>query len=183
MHPGSLKNMEWMVEKLAPYLEKENDILDLGGGGKLERSYKDVWEKYTKNYYVADIVDAPSVTHFMKQKYRIPAENETFDVVVSGQCLEHVANPFRMFDEMCRVLKTSGIIVIIVPSAGPRHDVKDHWRFMDDAFEGIVEDSKYEIKVIEDYIDTFHSGDQRSGKWRDHIFVGQKLEDYIEVKV
>jgi len=79
-----------------------------------------------------------------------------------------------MFDEMCRVLKTSGIIVIIVPSAGPRHDVKDHWRFMDDAFEGIVEDSKYEIKVIEDYIDTFHSGDQRSGKWRDHIFVGQK---------
>ena len=45
------------------------------------------------------------------------------------------------------------------------------------------EDSKYEIRVIEDYIDTFHSGDQRSGKWRDHIFVGQKLEDYIEVKV
>ena len=62
--------MEWMVEKLA-YLEKENDILDLGGGGKLERSYKDVWEKYTKNYYVADIVDALDVTHFMKQKYHI----------------------------------------------------------------------------------------------------------------
>ena len=183
MHPGSLKNMEWMVEKLTPYLEKENDILDLGGGGKLERSYKDVWEKYTKNYYVADIVDAPSVTHFMKQKYHIPAEDETFDIVVSGQCLEHVANPFKMFDEMCRVLKTSGIIIIIVPSAGPRHDVKDYWRFMDDAFEGIVEDSKYEIRVIEDYIDTFHSGDHRSGKWRDHIFVGQKLEDYIEVKV
>ena len=40
-------------------------------------------------------------------------------------------------------------------SAGPRHDVKDYWRFMDDAFEGIVEDSKYAIRVIEDYIDTF----------------------------
>ena len=44
-----------MVEKLAPYLEKENDILDVGGGGKLERSYKDIWTKYTKDYYVADL--------------------------------------------------------------------------------------------------------------------------------
>ena len=29
MHPGSLKNMEWMVEKLAPYLEKENEMLQV----------------------------------------------------------------------------------------------------------------------------------------------------------
>ena len=37
------------------------------------------------------------------------------------------------------------------------------------------------VKVIQDYID--HSaGDFRSQKWKDHVFVGQKLEDYIEVK-
>jgi hypothetical protein len=53
---------------------------------------------------------------------------------------------------------------------------------MDDAFEGIVEQSVYEVKIIQDYID--HSaGDFRSQKWKDHVFVGQKLEDYIEVKV
>ena len=52
---------------------------------------------------------------------------------------------------------------------------------MDDAFEGMVEESKYDIKVIKDYID--HGGDFRSQKWKDHVFVGQKLEDYIEVKV
>ena len=175
--------MERVIHHLAPYLDKENDIFDLGGGGKLERSYKGLWKDWTKEYFIGDIVDAPSVTHLMKQPYLIPEVNERFDIVVSGQTLEHIANPFKIFDELLRVLKTSGIIIIIVPSAGPRHDVKDYWRFMDDAFEGIVEDSKYEIRVIEDYIDTFHSGDQRSGKWRDHIFVGQKLEDYIEVKV
>ena len=38
------------------------------------------------------------------------------------------------------------------------------------------------VKIIQDYID--HSaGDFRSQKWKDHVFVGQKLEDYIEVKV
>ena len=118
----------------------------------------------------------------MKHKYVIPEHSERFDIVVSGQTLEHIANPFKIFDELLRVLKTSGIIVIIVPSAGPRHDKKDYFRFMDDAFEGIVEQSKYEIKIIQDYID--HSaGDFRSQKWKDHVFVGQKLEDYIEVKV
>ena len=39
-----------------------------------------------------------------------------------------------------------------------------------------------DIKVIKDFVD--HSaGDFRSQKWKDHVFVGQKLEDYIEVKV
>ena len=53
---------------------------------------------------------------------------------------------------------------------------------MDDAFEGMVEESKYDIKVIKDFVD--HSArDFRSQKWKDHVFVGQKLEDYIEVKV
>ena len=182
MHQSSLDNMERVIHHLRPYLDKENDIFDLGGGGKLERSYKGLWQDYTKEYFIGDIVDAPSVTHLMKHKYVIPEHSERFDIVVSGQTLEHIANPFKIFDELCRVLKPSGIIVIIVPSAGQRHDKKDYFRFMDDAFEGIVEESKYEVKVIQDYID--HSaGDFRSQKWKDHVFVGQKLEDYIEVKV
>ena len=182
MHQSSLDNMERVIHHLAPYLDKENDIFDLGGGGKLERSYKSLWKDWTKEYFIGDIVDAPSVTHLLKQPYLIPEVNERFDIVVSGQTLEHIANPFKIFDELLRVLKPNGIIVIIVPSAGPRHDKKDYFRFMDDAFEGMVEESKYDIKVIKDFVD--HSaGDFRSQKWKDHVFVGQKLEDYIEVKV
>ena len=59
--------MEKVIKELAPYLDKENDIFDLGGGGKLERSYKGLWQDYTKEYCIGDIVDAPSVTHLMKQ--------------------------------------------------------------------------------------------------------------------
>ena len=118
MHQSSLDNMEKVIHHLAPYLEKENDIFDLGGGGKLERSYKGLWKDWTKEYFIGDIVDAPSVTHLLKQPYLIPEVNERFDIVVSGQTLEHIANPFKIFDELLRVLKPNGIIVIIVPSAG-----------------------------------------------------------------
>ena len=51
MHQSSLDNMEKVIKELAPYLDKENDIFDLGGGGKLERSYKGLWQDYTKEYY------------------------------------------------------------------------------------------------------------------------------------
>ena len=50
MHQSSLDNMEKVIKELAPYLDKENDIFDLGGGGKLERSYKGLWQDYTKEY-------------------------------------------------------------------------------------------------------------------------------------
>ena len=113
MHQSSLDNMERVIHHLTPYLEKETDIFDLGGGGKLERSYKGLWKKYTKEYFIGDIVDAPSVTHLMKQPYLIPEVNERFDIVVSGQTLEHIANPFKIFDELLRVLKTSGILSLI----------------------------------------------------------------------
>ena len=67
------KNMEWkVIKELAPYLDKENDIFDLGGGGKLEIEVIKVYGKnILKNYYIADIVDALYVTHLMKQPYRI----------------------------------------------------------------------------------------------------------------
>ena len=113
MHQSSLDNMEKVIQELAPYLDKENDIFDLGGGGKLERSYKGLWKNYTKEYFIGDIVDAPSVTHLLKQPYLIPEVNDRFDIVVSGQTLEHIANPFKIFDELCRVLKPNGIIVIL----------------------------------------------------------------------
>ena len=74
---------------------------------------------------------------------------------------------FKMFDEICRVLNPIwDNIVLLLWQVHFRHDKKDYFRFMDDAFEGTVEYSKYEIKVIQDYIDTFHSIDFRSQKWR-----------------
>ena len=52
---------------------------------------------------------------------------------------------------------------------------------MDDAFEGMVEESNTILKLLKILLTIVE--DFRSQKWKDHVFVGQKLEDYIEVKV
>lgn len=125
-------------------------------------------------WIVADIKNHPSVDVVMPGPFTIPFEDNTFDLVVSGQMLEHCANPFKSVAEMKRVLKVGGRIALAAPSAGPYHDFQDGWRFQKDAFRFIAEDIG-DIKIIADWIDE-NAPDERSRKWQDHLFVGEKVK-------
>lgn len=171
MHPSSMKNMERVKAKHLQHIGEGAKVLDVGGRGrKYDRSYGKLFPD-VERYDVADIVDGPGVSHVMSGPYELPFIDDFYDLIVSGQTLEHVPNPFRLVSEMKRVLKPGGRIVIIVPSAGPRHDEKDYWRFMDDAFEAVCEDCG--LTMIANWISR-DAPDQRSRKWADNVFVGTK---------
>lgn len=172
MHPGSLNNMHKARQKYLGHLPKGLTILDVGGRGlDTDRSYKSVFADLDSNYYVADIVAGLGVTHVMSGPYSLPFPDNSVDLIVCGQTLEHVRNPFRSVAEMHRVLKVGCHMVLIAPSTGPRHDTVDCWRFMDDAFKSIAQE--IELTVIADWID-YHAPDDRSRKWSDHVFIGKK---------
>ncbi|MFH1444045.1 MAG: class I SAM-dependent methyltransferase [Candidatus Peregrinibacteria bacterium] len=42
--------------------------------------------------------------------------DETFDVVVSSECIEHTENPLKALAEMCRVLKPGGTLIVTTPN-------------------------------------------------------------------
>ena len=42
----------------------------------------------------------------------LPVPDETVDVVVAGECLEHVSDPAGVVAELCRVLRPHGILVL-----------------------------------------------------------------------
>jgi SAM-dependent methyltransferase len=43
-------------------------------------------------------------------------ESEKYDFIISSNCLEHIANPLKAVGEWLRVIKKTGIILIIVPN-------------------------------------------------------------------
>lgn len=43
---------------------------------------------------------------------RLPLRDGCADVVVAGQCLEHVADPYAVVGELCRVLRPGGTLVL-----------------------------------------------------------------------
>lgn len=175
MHPSSMVNMR-KARSLMKGLRSGIDILDVGGRSLdlnvSNRSYQEIFRDISRNYYIADIVNGPGVTHVMPGPYTLPFDDSSLDLVVSGQTLEHVKNPFRSVAEMFRVLKPNGYICLIAPSAGPRHDNPDCWRIMDDGFQAIAEEVG--ISTIADWVDR-EAPDERSRKWADHVFLGQKI--------
>lgn len=172
MHPSSMNNMKKALDIINISKKSNLRILDVGGRGlKKDRSYKGLLENYALEYHIADIQEGLGVTHLMEEMYEIPASDDYYDLIVSGQTLEHVYNPFRLINEMKRVLKPKGNLIIIVPSSGPKHDTVDCWRFLDDAFTGISKELN--LKTIADWIDR-QAPDDRSRKWADHIYIGEK---------
>lgn len=173
MHPSSVNNMKRMRDKHLSYLTPSSVILDIGGRGLTsDRSYRQLFDNRCSEYHVADICDGLGVTHIMPGPYTLPFEDNSIDLVVSGQMLEHCSNPFKSVNEMKRVLKVGCRMVIVAPSGGPRHDTQDGWRFYEDAFRFISEDIG-KLRIVDDYIDRT-APDQRSRKWADHVFVGEK---------
>lgn len=173
MHPSSIVNMEKARNHKYVHFPEKIKVLDVGGrdlNGK-DRSYKTVFEDIAETYYTADIVDGDGVTHPMPGPYELPFADNTFDLIVSGQTLEHVQNPFKSVREMKRVLKPNAYIILIAPSSGPRHDEIDCWRIMDDGFKAIAKDVG--LKVVADWVDR-DAPDERSRRWNDHVFIGQK---------
>lgn len=165
MHPSSLDNMRKVRNKYLSHINSESLILDVGGRGlKHDRSYKSLFNY--KEYYIADIIGGKGVTHLMPGPYTLPFDDNTFDLIVSGQTLEHVSNPFKSVAEMKRVLKTNAFIVLIAPSTGHHHDKQDCWRFMNDAWKAIADDVG--LKLIDQWITT-NAPDQRSRKWNDNV--------------
>ena len=53
---------------------------------------------------------------FVADLERLPFNNETFDIIVCEWVIEHLQNPYLVFEEFLRVLKTDGVLIFITPN-------------------------------------------------------------------
>lgn len=67
----------------------------------------------------------PRVAFASADAMALPFRDETFDLVVSGECLQYVADWKRGLDEFRRVLKPRGRLVLSCPNGNPWIDALD----------------------------------------------------------
>lgn len=106
---------QWMA-KMAKTIPAGSDVLDAGAGTGPYRglfahcNYKtqDFCQTpttkggYTKMDYICDITD-------------IPVPDESFDVVICSEVLEHVPEPIKVIREFSRILRPSGRLLLTAP--------------------------------------------------------------------
>lgn len=106
-------------------------VLDLGcRDGALTRAYAEGNELVGVDADREALEEAGKLgieTHWADLDAPLPFPDESFDVVVAGELLEHLRDPARLVDEAKRVLRPGGTLVASVPNA---YRVKNRLRFL-----------------------------------------------------
>lgn len=128
MHPSSYQSMKKFREEFVPFGPLVS-VLDVGGAN-VNGSYRDLFPDC--DYQTLDFKGAD----YNVEGYDWPIKDRTFDVVITGQTLEHDPQFWRTLQNIARVLKVDGVACVIVPGAGKIHRYPvDCYRFLPDCAE------------------------------------------------
>ncbi len=138
------------IEKvLMPLISSKATCLDVGCG---ERPFEYLFHKGC--YVGVDIENSGRSLHMKKPDYFydgeiLPFENESFDLVLSTQVLEHVPNPQKILNEMARVCKKGGFVVVSLPFVYQEHEEPyDFFRFTQFGINELLEKSGLKSEKI-----------------------------------
>ena len=142
IHPAylSLKNIAEMLNLFVTTNNINNlsRVLDVGCAHK---PYYPFFAPTGCNYLGTDIHDGQFVDAVWQPGGRMPFEDESFDVALSTQVLEHVPDPEHVIAEIHRVLKPGGRLFLSAPFAWEQHDYpNDYWRFSEDGLRKLLAD-------------------------------------------
>jgi SAM-dependent methyltransferase len=99
-------------------------VLDIGGR---IQPYRELIPTPCR-YYAIDLQSGPLLTAVARAE-QLPFRSESVYLVLCTQMIEYAANPFAVADEIRRVLRPGGILVLSAPSIFPRDSPHDRWRF------------------------------------------------------
>jgi SAM-dependent methyltransferase len=134
LHP-SITNPNWLVLSARRELF-EKWIAVLGGsslrildvGGRIQ-TYRPLFGDRVVRYYSLDIVPGPCVSVIGRAE-DLPFVSGFFDVVLCTQMLEYVPDPQQAIDEIHRVLRPGGYLLLSAPAVFPRDSDPEYWRFL-----------------------------------------------------
>jgi SAM-dependent methyltransferase len=131
-----------MAQFAKAYAKLGFSVLDVGSYN-YNGCYKNLFNKC--NYVGLDMKNGPNVDVVSAKPYDYPFESNSFDIVISGQCLEHSFHPWLVVKEIYRVTKIGGITCIIAPWQWPIHRYPvDCFRILPDGMKQMMKDAGFQ---------------------------------------
>jgi len=164
------RNSELLFRKYAARLLSDGQtVLEIGPEG--ERSLHQLIAQQLGlaiDWQFTDFVDRPGL-RFLMGEYSIPQPACTYDVVLAAQVIEHVRNPWLWMQDLARVCKYGGQVVLSCPGTWPYHEQPvDCWRMYPEAFRALHEEAGLEtVLAVSESLD---------GSQLDTIAIGVKHE-------
>jgi len=157
MHRESYSSMEEFANK---YSKPGMSVLDVGGAD-VNGSYKPLFLEC--KYQSLDFENADII---VKDGEPWPIGPQSYDIVISGQTLEHDPMFWKTLTSMSAALKAGGYMCIIVPSRGVVHRYPvDCYRFLGDSMKAFAKWMGHEL-IEHKYF--------KKAKWGDVVGVFKK---------
>jgi hypothetical protein len=119
-------DMEKRYEGLSKRLPAESRVLIIGAGEKISY-YKN---KFSHCKVITSDVENEFKPDYIFDGHFIPFADESFDMILAAQVIEHTINPWKFCQELQRVIKLSGWLQIEAPQNFPYHAAPyDFFRF------------------------------------------------------
>ena len=147
----------WLITKLISKCYEENipiyargRLLDLGCGNV---PLFDAYKPYIENNICVDWGNSVHKNSYLDVvtdlNMKLPFSDKTFETILFSDVLEHLENPKIMFEEMKRVLKPGGCILMNVPFHYWIHEEPyDYCRYTEYWYKKIAESLDLEIVII-----------------------------------
>lgn len=152
IHPQSLllRFQREAIEEARKYARGK--LVDIGCG---RMPYRKDLEQLVDEYVGVDHPQVSKLYHsnvkpdVIADAKKLPFPNNTFDIALLFQVLEHVDSPRKVVAEAARVLKPNGVLIISVPFLYPLHDMPYDWaRYTSSALQNFVQDARLSIVKI-----------------------------------
>lgn len=126
------KNIERALSSIPDNSDSGRRALDLGSATS---PYKDILIKYNYQIETFDVEPSSGAEH-IGYAHETGLPDSSYDLVLCTQVLEHVPNPQNVMNEIERILRPGGFLVLAVPHVWFYHPCPhDLWRFTQ---EGVV---------------------------------------------
>ncbi len=171
MHKSSHEKMEWFKNTYLDYSNKL-EILDVGSlDPNGNYNYSDIFNEKNWNYTGLDYEAGNNVDIVVTDIYNwFEIEDNTYDVIISGQFFEHLEFFWLAMSQIERTLKPGGYVCIIAPSDGPKHgkNMKNCYKFYEDGFRALAKYVGLEV------IHVSVNNSEESEPWHDTCLVARK---------
>jgi len=139
MHIESKVVMGWALREYVAE-RPAKDVADVGSYD-VNGSYRSAVEGLGfRSYTGLDIREGANVDQVIDPKAASWSSAGAFDVVISGQTLEHTQNPFRFLSQLATILKPGGEVVLLAPWSWPVHyHPIDCWRILPEGLKSLIE--------------------------------------------
>jgi SAM-dependent methyltransferase len=137
-----------MFERYAlPYISPGDRVLEIGPD-MLPSTYRTNTHTDVARWDTADFPGRDGLTYELSDAYRLPIDDDAYDVVLSGQVLEHVPKMWRWMADVARVTRPGGIVITVAPVSWPYHEAPlDCWRIYPEGLRALYEDAGLQVLV------------------------------------